>query len=257
MLIFGLIILYSCKDNELGIPLDGSPEMPPVATMQLNFDSFPTDSSLPKAGGNQSIETPGNRANWGWAHFNGIFWQSLVTVGMVIPVAAFVESFNHDPEQLEDGTWVWSYEFTPLGGVKHTASLHADVSNLGVLWEMYISKTDHFTDFLWFSGQSDLFATEGTWTINHQPGNPEDSTANIKYTNIIPNHDENGGYIYYGIQNDSLYDAFYNIYNKGKDNLTSIQWNRNTYEGRVRDSLHFGDYEWHCWDSNLVDIECP
>ena len=110
---------------------------------------------------------------------------------------------------------------------------------------------------------------QGSWTIFHEPNNPTpwigiewhrnptDSTADIKYTNIDPNSDENGGYIFYGTTSDSIYNAFYEIYNKGKNNTTSIKWNIETHEGRVRDLKHFGDNEWHCWDSNLEDIDCP
>ena len=54
--------------------------------------------------------------------------------------------------------------------------------------------------------------------------NPEEATADIRYTNIVPGGAENGGYIYYGIRDNLPLDAFYDIYNKSQDNLITIQW---------------------------------
>jgi hypothetical protein len=131
---------------------------------------------------------------------------------------------------------------------------------------MYISKETEYTDFLWYSGWSNDPASEGTWTLNDHPGNPspvigivwhrnlQDNTGDIKYTNIVPGGQENGGYIFHGTTTDTTYNAFYNIYNKGKDNLILINWNCTTLAGQVSDSLHFGDSAWHCWDSNLEDL---
>ena len=116
--------------------------------------------------------------------------------------------------------------------------------------------------------------TEGTWTLYRDTVTPyvptnsipyvgilwhrntSDGTYDIKYTNIIPNGPENGGYITYGIINQTPYYAFYDIFNKGQVNLTEIKWNRTNKDGRVRDSLHFGDINWHCWDTTLANDTC-
>jgi len=264
-LLLAVVLLTSCKDDEINDPTGGPPEMPPVSSMKMDFNLFPSQEVLPKK---SEVDTS-LVSNWALASIKATAWHTLLSVGMSIPVAAFSACFNNDPQQQEDGRWLWSYEFTPLGGIKHTASLYGDISNSGVVWEMYITKSGVFEDFLWFSGESDLFATQGTWTINAEPNNPtpwigiewerntSDSTGNIKFTNIVPNGNENGGYIYFGITTDAYYDAFYEIYNKGKENLISIKWNRTTHAGRVMDENHFGDSEWHCWDENLTNIDCP
>lgn len=264
LLLITLIIFTSCKDDEISDPSEVAPEMPPISSMQIDFNSFP-GSSLSKINDINNIQT---LENWGWASLNGVVWQTLVTAGMIVPVAAFVESFNHEAELQQDGSWLWSYDFTPVTGIKHTASLrgYGDVS--GINWEMYITKENVYADFLWFSGQSDLLGTEGTWTINFEPNNPTpwigiewhrnpaDSTADIRYTNIVPGGAENGGYIHYGKTDNVIYNAFYEIFNKGEDNMTSIKWNLSSHNGRVKDSKHFGDSDWHCWDENLQDVVC-
>lgn len=263
------VLSFNACDDDVSNPSENPPEMPPASTLKINFDEFPLSSSLLKNGQNFAPDNITTSANWGWASFNVVVWQTLVTAGMTIPVAAFVESFNHDAEKQEDGRWMWSYEFTPFTGIKHTASLFADVGTNSVGWEMYITKDGQYTDFLWYTGESDLLATAGTWTIYAEPANPtewleiewnrdpSENTASVKYTNIIPNHAENGGYIFYGITSDNTYDAFYEIFNKGQDNLISIRWNKSSKAGSVMDGSHFGDAEWHCWDENLDDIDCP
>ncbi|MEK6617052.1 MAG: hypothetical protein AABZ32_13275, partial [Bacteroidota bacterium] len=81
-------------------------------------------------------------------------------------------------------------------------------------------------------------------------------TCDIRYTNVIPGGAENGGYINYGIVSDPKYDAFYDIYNKGQNNLTNIKWNRSSKAGRVKDQKKFGDALWHCWNTSLVNDTC-
>ena len=67
---------------------------------------------------------------------------------------------------------------------------------------------------------------------------------------------ENGGYIFYGTTLNE-FDRFYDIYNKGQDNLTEIEWSSVNKNGHVRDPLHFGHENWNCWDVNLMDVVCP
>lgn len=268
LLLISLILFSSCIENETFHPEDTAPETPPISSMKIEFNNFPSYTGLSKINDNLNYYETQNMENWGWASFNGVAWQTLVTVGMSVPVAAFAESFNHDPELQTDGSWLWTYEFTPVTGIKHTASLRAERDISEVKWEMYITKENVYTDFLWFSGQSDVLAKEGEWIINFEPNNPKpflgiewhrnpaDGSADIKYTNIVPGGAENGGYITYGKTNDQTYNAFYEIFNKGDDNMTSIKWNLTSHIGRVKDPKHFGDSDWHCWDENLQDVVC-
>jgi hypothetical protein len=194
-------------------------------------------------------------------------WNTLITLGFAIPVAAFLEAFAHEPVRQPDGAWLWDYNFTV--DVIHLAELYGKVDGDEVVWEMYISREDAYTEFLWFSGRSHLDGSEGTWTINQDPYNPipmigvlwhidsEGGTADIKYTNVVPDGPENGGYIHYGVTSGTPYDAFYDIYNKGKDNHTYIEWNLDLENGRVKDPDHFDDSDWHCWDEFHDDTSCP
>ena len=267
-IIFLLFLTLSCKDDEVSNPSEEPPDIPPLSSFKMDFNQFPLTSVLLKNAGHNSLSNIQAKENWGWATFNVVFWQTYVNVGMIIPVASFAASLNNDPERMEDGRWLWTYDFNPLGGVKYTAKLYGELAGLNIIWEMYISKENEFDDFLWYYGQSDLLGTTGSWTLNKEPEeptpwigiewnrNPEENTGNIKYTNIVPNGEENGGYIFFELTSDEDYNAFYEIFKKSQNNTISVKWNTNSKNGRVKDSVHFGDDEWHCWDTDFEDADC-
>lgn len=270
--VLSFLIIAGCDKNNITEPGKNDnepPQIPPLFTMVMDFSSFAstTGYSVSPEGDTYNNEILSSK-NWGWAALNVAVWNSILTVTLAIPVASFVESFSHEPVRQPDGSWLWSYNFRVLG-VLHTAELYAKVNGSEIQWDMYISRLNGFTRFNWYSGKSNFVTTEGNWTLYKQPDDPtpvlgidwhrnlQDRTADIKYMNIIPNDPENGGYIFYGVTNDPTYDGFYEIYHKGKDNHTDIKCNLSGKNGRVRDPLHFGDNDWHCWNQDLQDIECP
>jgi len=261
LLLFVAGILFgitSCnKEND-----EPAPDIPPLSTFLMDFAGFEDDDTT----GYRSVET---YKNWWWAASHVKVWNTLIKVGLAIPVASFAESFKHeaiyDPES---GTWTWSYNFW-TGGVAHKAELHASMDTQGILWEMFISKEGAYTNFQWYYGISGTDGRSGFWQLNNNPTdnqplllitwnrNPDDGTADIKYENIVPGGAENGGYIHYGITNETPYNAFYDIFNKGQDKLMNIQWHFPNLEGQVKDPVHYGDAEWHCWNELLQDTQCP
>ncbi|MFQ5769846.1 MAG: hypothetical protein ACE5HX_04885 [bacterium] len=258
-----------CRLNDSAGPTERNtpPEIPPANTLVMDFSDFIATNQASYSQTNSGhIEQLLSRDNWGWAATNVMVWNTLLTITFITPVAAFVESFKHEPVQQPDDSWIWTYNFNVFG-VIHTAELHAKTIPAGIRWDMYISKENDYSNYHWFFGESNLVTTEGTWTLNSSVAatpfifiewhrNPKDSTSDIKYTNVIPDAAENGGYIFYGTSTDAMYDAFYDIYNKGKDNHSTIKWNRTTKAGQIKDALHFGDNDWHCWNTLLEDIDC-
>jgi hypothetical protein len=255
-------VLVGCTKTDVNGPESEAPTIPPKESFVMDF-SFQSSSSMSKS--TQILA----KQNWGYAALNVGIWNTIITVGLAVPVGAFAATIDQDkePVKLDDGTWVWNVDYQILG-VRHTAELHGKIEISGVTWKMYISKENFYDKFLWYTGESDFLATEGKWTLNQAPDNPqpilditwnrepEDGTADIKYTNIEPDGPENGGYIHYGKVNETPYDAFYDIFNKGKDNHTDIKWNLTSKDGRVKDPLHFGDDDWHCWNNLLEDTTC-
>ena len=257
-----------CGTN-LQPPPDVPPELPPADTLVMDFGDFANGDAGKRAfdRNDATVAQVGAGENWRWAALHVGVWNVIITVGLVVPVAAFLESFNHTPEQQEDGSWVWSYDVT-VGGVVHSAALHALAVGGDIEWRMVVSKEGFYSDFEWFTGVSNLIGTEGAWTLNKNPDDPgpfvgiewhrdpDSETGDLKYTNIVPSGPENGGYIFHGTTGEA-HNAFYDIYNKGQDNLKNIEWNRMTKDGRIRDPARFGNDAWHCWDTALQDVECP
>jgi len=263
ILLMTIMLFESCdKTTETE---DEAPVIPPQSSMVMNFSDFPdttNPSILPKG------ENVNTYNNWGWAALNIAVWNSVLTLTLAIPVAAFGESFNHDPVLQEDGSWLWSYT-VEVGGISHTAKLYGKIeSSDSIVWRMLITKQNTYTDFEWFTGISNLPATEGTWTLYKDPANPveflsiewhrdtQNETADIKYINITPGVPENGSFIFYGKTTVATYDRFYNLFGAETNNTINIEWNFDAHFGRVKDPVHFSDSNWQCWDELLMDTLC-
>lgn len=254
ILLFLLLgFFYACEEDKENDP---APTLPPVMSMVMDYSDFQSnkDANL-------------TAFNWGYSALNVAFWNAILTVNLAIPVAAFVNCFNYEATYDSDlNGWVWKYDFQ-AGGATHQAELEATLSESLVQWEMYITIAGASDRFLWFSGSSDLGATNGIWELNYNIEDPTnyldiewnynhtDSTGDIRYTVVETDNEQFGSYIEYGLT-DNNFDAYYEISLVKEDKLTEIEWSRTTKEGRVRDEVHFSDTDWHCWDSELQDTDC-
>ncbi|MFQ5335375.1 MAG: hypothetical protein ACE5DN_04810 [Flavobacteriales bacterium] len=258
-ILLGSLTFTGCKKK--GDP----PEIPPQETFAMDFSQFPDGNQ--KMAGKTTADT--TNSNWAFSVLTVGFWQLVVTVNMAIPVLAFAESFNHEAKYIhkDGGKWKWEYTVSDNAGNTYTAKLYGQIEDDQVNWEMYLSKSGEYEDFLWYDGISKLDNSEGTWTLYKDPTDAvefvdivwhrnSDGTSDIKYTNVEPGSNSNGGYIYYGLTNDLQFDAFYDVYVIEQNNLSEIKWNTTSYYGEVRNQTHFGDNDWHCWDSLLVDTDC-
>jgi len=262
MVLAGALLTAGCANNANMAPGE-APDIPPASTFVIDLEPFAEDSSGGKAQVAQQM-LPGS--HWTWEAGNLAFWNAALTVTLIVPVGAFLESFNHDP-MFVDGGWEWRYSVL-VGGVNYTARLRAEVSSTGVDWDMFISQADGFTNVNWFSGFSNLAGTEGTWTLNRDPNQIEPfifiewhrdadgTSSDIRYTNITEGAAQNGSYIFAAFTEGAELDAEYSVYNVETDNLVDIAWNRETVAGRVMDEGHFGDADWRCWDEALQNVAC-
>jgi len=262
LFVLGVITLIVSCEDETTNPQDQLPTIPPQSSMVINFNEFPDTLS-----GSVPEITLATKKNWAWAATNVQVWNSVLTLNLVVPVAAFSEAFNHQPVMQNDGSWLWQYEISVQEG-NFSAKLYGKIVTEGVEWTMLLSKTVEFTDFEWFTGFSNLPATEGTWTLNKEPNSPspflsiewsrnkQDETANVKYTLISPALPQDGSYIFYGKTNEVPLNRYYQIYKAETNNLIDIKWSYESHFGRVKDYLYFEDENWHCWDEKLDDTNC-
>jgi hypothetical protein len=251
-----------------GDPNEEAPDIPPESTFLIPFDDFTEDNDGAKRIGVDPTTAQFGFENWGFSALNVGAWNAIITVGLAVPVAAFVASFEHEPELEDDGTFVWTYSFN-VASIMHTAELHGRIEGNNVNWDMYITREGDYEEFNWFSGVSTLTETEGSWTLNKNPQDavpfieiewhrdPDTGAYDITYTNVEPGAEANGGYIAFAVDPDADRDASYTIYNAEVGNMTEIQWRRADKSGRVRAEHHFDDNDWHCWDDELQNADCP
>jgi hypothetical protein len=268
ILILSAGFITSCKKDK-GEP----PVLPPAESMSIDFTNFVSGA---KSAGLAYDQKGTENSNWEFAAVVAGVWRLILNTTLVVPVASFKLAVNQNPVFLSDKTWQWSYSVTVLGAA-YNARLTGQIRTSDVLWKMYITKTgtSGFTEFLWFEGTSNLDGTGGQWIINHsyqfvEPMLQIDwiksgtSIGSIKYTYIRALKDNRtadplkDSYITYGLTSTAL-NAYYTVhyYNGLKSSDVNVEWNSTTYNGRVKCIDYLGDSDWHCWDSNKVNIICP
>ena len=255
LLLFSTTLFFSsCKKEEVGEP----PEIPPEGAFVMDFNSFKD---------NANKATDATYVNWTNSVFHVGVWNIILTVSLAVPVAVYVEALKQTPQHHSGKTWLWEYS-VKVGLTNYTAQLYGIKGDNEITWEMYISQEGGIQEFPWYTGTHNLDATEGKWIIRESLGkdndllqidwtrNNTDSTYSIKYTNIVPGGAENGGYIAFSNQETGDLDAYYDIYNKGKDELVEIEWNTDELFGRIRAPHIYSDEIWHCWNTDKEDTDC-
>jgi len=258
-----LLIIITANRCQKDEEKDEPPELPPVASLLMDFSDFnnPGDTITKR----KSVES---YRNWGYAVGTVAFWNILATWTIGLPVMAYAEAFNQDPVYLGENSWQWSYDVT-LSQVNYSAKLISKrISNEEFTMKMLVTKSgpEGYEDFKWFEGTVRYDRTSASWILYENPDDPnelisidwekdwEADTSVITYTYIRPGAVEYGNFIEYRTTNDSPYDSYYTV--SVSSNTVEIEWNSTTREGRIKNPMKFGDSEWHCWDENLMDIDC-
>lgn len=257
---------------------DNAPSLPPAKSMSIDFSNFTTG----KKSANIDFQTKGNDAvtntNWFLAATTAGFWNIILTVNLVVPVAAFAKAIDNTPVYLENKKWEWKYSANVVGAT-YNARLTGQIENSDVKWEMYISKdgAGSFAEFLWFSGTSALDGKSGQWILNcsqlfKEPYLQIDwilsgtDIGSIKYTYIRDLKDNRtadlfkNSYITYGLTSSTL-NAFYTIHFNNSTTTTDfkdvyIEWNTTVHNGHIKAFHYYQDNNWHCWDGTGADVTC-
>lgn len=260
MVLVGMISLVtSCsKDDEVdpGTP----PDIPPLSTMVMNVENF-TEGTTSQAFLDERVKS---KLNWTGAALQVGFWNTILTLNLAIPVAAFGASINETPVYDSDrGLWVWTFEYNFVGRT-YTSELTGEIIGDQVEWNMYISEEAGFQDVLWYTGIMQIDGSGGYWILSKNGNNPveylridwtieNEDVASIKYEVIESGAEEIGSYIEYGKMTGSEYNIFYNVYIANTQKSASIEWNSETGVGRVE---YNDSGEYLCWDSNFDDVDC-
>ncbi|WP_339608710.1 hypothetical protein [uncultured Roseivirga sp.] len=257
------VLFVGCsKDSDTN---PGAPTLPPQSSIAPDMGSFSSNQE----NGAANLEGQ-DQSNFGFAALNVIFWQSLLTVDLAIPVAAYKEAFNHSFEYLNDeDRWKSEYSAT-VGDRNITATLYAEKVGASASWKMYLSSEGEFENFLWFSGTSRLDNTSGEWTLFKSPDEPRqllsidwenenDTEFKLTYNLVDTESDKEGSYIEYGSTDEDAYTHFYDVSIVSKadeDYDVSILFNNNTKVGRVKSEAHFNSSDWFCWNESFQNQTC-
>ena len=249
-----------------------APEIPPMAMFTMpteSFDETAVDTSEFGSGGGGG---PVSYYNWFHSAVNLVFWNAAIRLHMALPTAAFGAAVSQPAVYIGDLTFLWEYTYVapPAQGnqtyhVQLTGQFTPDLED--VLWTLTVSQEGGFTDFVWYTGISSTQQNEGMFTLNWNPDNPQsylqldysgdNSTGEgtLRFTNVVTGSPDFGQYIEYRERPADPYDRAFDV--QGDPGyFLEIQWNEDAKDGRVRHPFNFGDDQWHCWDSNLMDVEC-
>lgn len=262
VLIAGILLPACTKEDDVVQDPGTAPTVPPSSTFAMDFSAF---SAAGDYSNGRMTET---KYHFGYAAANFLFWQSFLTMHLTVPVAAFKAAVDQKASYIPDEQrWLWSYE-VEQGTHTYQAKLYAAVNDGTIDWEMYVSKSDSFQDFLWYKGISARDGRSGSWTVSVEPeGNArealliewerkDDEVASIKYTSIDQSSDAKDSYIAYGKTDEGDFDSFYHVYLSSTDKMMKIDINSETKAGRVQSPHDFQDDTWHCWNTEMLDISC-
>ena len=129
---------FSCSDKESE---DTMPDLPPIDALLMDFDEFIDNPSQM-----QALKSMEGYENAVFSYLTVSLWNVMVTLPMIVPVAVYLESFNHTPVYLGDNSWQWSYSVTG-GADSYTARLVTKrISNDEFTAEMLVSKVGTFEE---------------------------------------------------------------------------------------------------------------
>lgn len=271
-LLIGISFLTSCEKDPVAPGGDEvAPQLPPQESFIMPFTGF-EDADTTGFKTNKSPEDksgPTSYRNWFVAASSVAIWNTVVGLTTGVPVASFKEAFNHQATYAGEGVFVWAYDFK-VAGKTYIASLSGQFinNNQEIKWEMKVSQLGGFNEVTWYTGIVSEDLTKASWTLNHQPENPQpfisidyelDKTTNaftLRYTNIIPGNADKGAYIEYRTRPGETYNRAYDVFQVKENNFLEILWDVPSYEGRVKNPNFFKDEEWHCWNGDQMDTDC-
>jgi hypothetical protein len=267
------VLIGGCSKKE-----DAPPALPSSKSLSIDFSNFKIANKSADINSMLSEAAAVTNVNWMLAVTTATVWNTLLTVTLAVPVAAFGKAMENTPVYIQNKTWEWKYSVNALAGT-YNATLTGQIKTDSIRWEMYISRdgVGSFAEFLWFSGRSALDGKSGQWVLNHGPLFQEPllqidwqlngtEVGNIKYTYIRDRKDDRTtdffktSYIEYGLNSTAL-NAFYNVrFNNSTTTsdfkTVNIEWNTTNHNGHIKASHYYQDSNWHCWDNTGNDVTC-
>jgi len=203
--------------------------------------------------------------NFSFASEKVLGWRGFLEDTISIQKEIIKNTEQYSFAYQKDNTWLSAFSFN-LNDVNYSAKFFGITDVDTVLYKGFVSY-DTISDLMLLDGKVNSNAKVGSWVFNE--GVVVDyeyksvkilsinwnflENKHIKFT-INQAGSKNLDYFYYVDSVDTEYNAYIDVYSKGNENHTIVQWNKATKQGRVKDMLRFDNENWHYWDSNLQDI---
>lgn len=249
-----LIWGYSCNPKE-----KTPPKIPSDKITNFDFSFFEQNS----------IEG----SNYDFTATKVLEWKDLLTDSLSLYRMFLYSTKSHEFQFQKDNTWLIDYSFI-FKDENYDAKLIGIIEQDTVFYKgflSYLKENDTNTDMLFLNGKVfDDYKTE-EWKFNKPViidtiptlvqfieinlGRDSLSMPFIKFTNKTAG-ENNLNYISANDIENSDFNKFTDIYHKGTDIHTIAEWSSSLKTGKVKNSLHYNDENWHCWDENLSDIFC-
>lgn len=250
--------LFSCSQEDDPQAKQEVPAVPPAATLEMELYSFSEEDA---SNGRTMAE---NYWNVTHAKVGFVIWSNIIKLQLAVPTVALAEAFKQQPIVVEEGKWLWTYAVDI--DANYQVKLYAnDLGNQQVGWEMYLSKSGGFQDYLWVTGTSARSGEAGSWILNDDASelmkidwkkSSSDTVSELVYTHVKEGSEYENSYVKYQVLDEGDYNVSYNVYLSNEDNLFKVDYNTETQVGRVSDPNRFKDNAWHCWNSDFEDISC-
>ena len=251
---------------------ENAPALPAVSTMKFELNFFGVEAPVVdqqslKSGGpaTAAATSAGEHANWINAFVRALYVQLITYDNLSAPVAAFALAIHSVPQEVEPGTYLWTYIFID-DGTEYSIFLYGTPQTDRVVWRMEVSSNDAefaLDHFVWFDGESMKDDSAGFWQF-YEPidASSGEETARIdwtksaeqKQTTITVNgasHEDSGDYLEF-TESDEMGSIVH--YDASEDLLSDITWYADGSGSLMVPDYNNGDPA--CWDTEQVNADC-
>ncbi len=225
------------------------PPLPSVESISFNFSYFEEDSK--------------EDTHFSFVSEKVLEWKTLLKDSLKIHHAILNNATQNELIFQKDKTWLNDFSFSIGNKGIYSAKFFSIIEADTVRYKTFISY-DYFSEIIYLDGHAYDNTKIGEWELNKTQRIDTTKikflTANwnflkndqIKFTNNQAGEDNLNSILQMdSVDND--YNTYIDIYNKGDENHSIIQWNSSTKIGRVKDQLRFSNEDWHYWDDSYED----
>ena len=259
------ITTSACDDGPAEPGPEDAPDLPPIASMQVDMTIFNAAGQAAGMDGASSVSALG--VHFVTAAATVTLARAATVLVMTLPVAVFAAAASEEPVyDSNDEAFHWRYSLTD-GEATFEADLSGYAQGVQSIWAMRVSASSFdppLNAFLWYDGRANLDGTGGEWHI-YSPDEPQGSeilqiewthpdidTWSLTFTNVNPAAEQMGDELTYEVDGDIRVVRFTDF---SASTAAEIQWNAVSGVGYI-EATNYNQGERACWDDNLDNVAC-